>query len=716
MTVRSVVFLGILVSGVYFRGALLCERSHLLGGFMLACLAMILVTVLLEVGIVAFSARGTIVRTRPRKPIVWLLHSRVLLFVLEAALLAVGTGFALKTQTEEDRTICPNLDDAVLITQLTVAIVWCMFFVLVCLLLVYLDPCHCYSAKVNYSFVERRVRQRNVDRTVLEEHWRLTHSVWEKRFRVACCLAGSDDTHQVAYREVAEIFATYFCDLNVVLSDIAAGLVLLQREQLTRAEENESGDEEEGSAEETCETVPLDFNQGADREEFETALHFLRFSLAIYSWPLYVYMNPCCGLCRLCCRLQCCCRHGDRRPHVEHDNSCACYITGAQMVASVEEIDIIHASFENDLYRVPFFVCLDHERHAVVVSIRGTLSLHDIITDLTAKKPVECEACEGFLVHNGMLRTAEWVVQRLRDDSAGASILETAFSKVRDYRLVLVGHSLGAGCACLAGILLRSDYPGLHCYCYSPTGALLNAAAADYSREFTTSVTLGEDLIARLSVRSAHKLKEELVRLLESCNKPKCQILFEGLLETACKCFGVSLVFRTGHRQFVRQEDDVESGLASGANHRGGSDPEASLEFTPLLQRDLSTLTLRQSPPPPALVEAAGERGPLAEESHPLVRMFLPGRVIHVIDPRDTQVCFCAQRQLTAQWSPREAFGNVVVSPDMIRDHFPNSLLQAMEYVWKNEMEEIEERRTSSVLSDQNHSTPDSSYHRRLSS
>ena len=539
------------------------------------------------------------------------------------------------------------------------------------------------------------MRAHNVDRTVLEEHWRLTHSVWEQRFKVACCFAGSDDSHQVAYREVAEIFAAYFCDLNVVLSDIAAGMVLLQRERLSNDQEESSDDIED--EEQVCEPVPLDFTLEADRKEFESALHFLHFSLGIYSWPLYVYMNPWCGLCRLCCKMHCCCHRGDNQPHINHDNSCACYVTGSRMIAGIEEIDLVHASFENNLYRVPFFVCLDHEYKSVVVSIRGTLSLHDIMTDLTAKKPVECDVCEGFLVHNGMLQTAQWILERLRDTSGGVSILDNAFSKVRNYQLVIVGHSLGAGCACLVGMFLRAEYPTLHCYCYSPTGALLNKTAAEHSKEFTTSVTLGEDLVARLNVRSAHELKEELVRVLEDCHKPKCQILFEGGLETMCKCFGGSLVFGLGssQHQLLRQDDEEEGGRPA-TNRR---DPESSLEFTPLLQRNLSSLRLRRSPTPLA-IEAAAEREVLMAEgeSHPLARMYLPGRVIHIRDCRDTQVCFCAQRQLTALWSPRGTFGKIIVSPDMIRDHFPDALLRAMEYVWKCKMEELDEVRTSSAL------------------
>jgi len=108
--------------------------------------------------------------------------------------------------------------------------------VLVVFVLIYLDPCHCYSAKVNHATVQQHIRSGNVDRTVVRQQWSLSHSVWEKRFKVACCFAGSDDAHQVAYKEVAEIFAHLFCDTNVVLSDIAAGMVLLQKEHFAQEE------------------------------------------------------------------------------------------------------------------------------------------------------------------------------------------------------------------------------------------------------------------------------------------------------------------------------------------------------------------------------------------------------------------------------------------------------------------------------------------------
>lgn len=41
------------------------------------------------------------------------------------------------------------------------------------------------------------------------------------------------------------------------------------------------------------------------------------------------------------------------------------------------------------------------------------------------------------------------------------------------YRLILVGHSLGAGTAAILAILLRPYYPDLFCYAFSPPGATL---------------------------------------------------------------------------------------------------------------------------------------------------------------------------------------------------------------------------------------------------
>ena len=638
-----------------------------MAGFAFTVLGVILITILLEAAITFFSARGTIVRTKPRKPVVHLLHIRVVVFFLEIVLLIIGTVFALKAHSEADHVECSNLDDAVLITQIIVAVSWCVLFGFVVVIVIYLDPCHCYSAKVNYSLAWKNARARDasMDPTIVDDHWRLTHSVWEKRFRVACCFVSSDDSHQVAYKEVAEIFAHLFCDVNVVPSDIAAGMVLLQKEQFTREKQCRNNPEMTDG----CDS--LNFHDAEEREVFKDALHYVKFALGVYSWPFFVYMNPGCGFCRLCYRLQCPCIP-NIKPHIIEDNACFCYTAGLRHLTGLNEMDLIYASFSNTIYQVPFFVCLDHDYKSVVISIRGTLSLHDIVTDLTAStNPIELPEFPNFLVHKGMLKTATWILEKLEE----VDILEEAFSKVPNYKLKIVGHSLGSGCATLLALLLRNRYPDLYCYCYSPTGSLLNEAAADLTKDFVTSVTLGQDLVARLNVPSAHIFKQDLIRVVETCRKPKFQVLFEGALETVSKCCGQSMVIEGTDNE--RHDGDEEDPPPEPA------DPEDSLEFTPLLQRNFSSLLLQSTPPDSD------------DTDHPLVPLFPPGRVIHIVDTGEPKAYFCGSRQLEARWASRETFKQITVSPDMIRDHFPDVLLNAMNCVWQEKVAEIEDDRIS---------------------
>ena len=661
--IRTLWLIGTSVGVVYYRDALFCEQSHLLLGFAFSVMGIILVTIFIELAIVFFSARGTIVQTKPRKPVVHLLHFRVLVFILEVALLVVGTVFAFKTQQESDRITCPNLDDAVLITQIIVAVDWCVLLVFVLLFIVYLDPCHCYSAKVNYSL------NGNMDRNL----WRLSHSVWEKRFRVVCCCSGRDDNHQVAYKEVAEIFAHLFYDTNVVLSDIAAGMILLQKEHLSREQERRYPMAEENHG------LLVDFVDLEEKQHFKDAMHFLKYALGMYTWPLYMFMNLFTGCCKLCCQLKCCCR--SQRPHIVEDNLCHSHLAALHKVTGLNEMDIIYCSFENDIYQVPFLVCLDHQRQSVVIAIRGTLSFADVVTDLTAStQPIELPGFPNFLVHKGMLKTATWILEKLNEEK----ILEEAFSKVFNFKLVCVGHSLGSGCACILSMLLQDKYPSLRCFCYSPTGALLNETAAKHTESFVTSITLGMDLVARLNVSNAHILKEDLVRVLESCKKPKCQVLFEGILETVCNCFGRPVVFE-GSDPSTRDQIECETSPLN---------PEDSLE--PLVYRDmpshrtLPTAASNQEQDERLIPERSGDGDENGQGQNSLVPLFPPGRLIHINDCSEHRVCICGTRQLEARWVSRAKFDRVIVSPDMLRDHLPNVLQDAMNCVWKSKTEEME--------------------------
>ena len=65
------------------------------------------------------------------------------------------------------------------------------------------------------------------------------------------------------------------------------------------------------------------------------------------------------------------------------------------------------------------------------------------------------------------------------------------------YKLIVVGHSLGAGAAAILAIILRDKYPDLFCYAFSPPGATLSYDAAKYAEKFVLSIVVGKDMIPR---------------------------------------------------------------------------------------------------------------------------------------------------------------------------------------------------------------------------
>ena len=83
---------------------------------------------------------------------------------------------------------------------------------------------------------------------------------------------------------------------------------------------------------------------------------------------------------------------------------------------------------------------------------------------------------------------------------------------VSDYELVLVGHSLGAGTCSLLSLQLRKEWSSLKVFAYS-CPACMTPALADICKEFIVSLTVGKDVVSRLSTRSVLKLREDIFSL-----------------------------------------------------------------------------------------------------------------------------------------------------------------------------------------------------------
>lgn len=177
--------------------------------------------------------------------------------------------------------------------------------------------------------------------------------------------------------------------------------------------------------------------------------------------------------------MRCCCLCPSRPRYapsvtIEEDNCCGCNAIAIRrhfLDENMTSVDIVYTSCHDAVYETPFYVAVDHEKKKVVISIRGTLSPKDALTDLTGDaERLPVEGHHGtWLGHKGMVLSAEYIKKKLEQEM----VLSQAFGRdlgrgTKHYGLIVVGHSLGAGTAAILSFLLRPQYPSLKCFAYSP--------------------------------------------------------------------------------------------------------------------------------------------------------------------------------------------------------------------------------------------------------
>ena len=61
-----------------------------------------------------------------------------------------------------------------------------------------------------------------------------------------------------------------------------------------------------------------------------------------------------------------------------------CHYRAAKIMTGLKDDEILYFNYMNEIYKSPFYVFYDHENRQVVISIRGSLSIEDVTTDLSA--------------------------------------------------------------------------------------------------------------------------------------------------------------------------------------------------------------------------------------------------------------------------------------------------------------------------------------------
>ncbi|XP_033123784.1 sn1-specific diacylglycerol lipase beta-like [Anneissia japonica] len=640
------------VCAVYIsnKETLRCPGGELLEIYFIGFIALVSFTIILELVIVYVSGQGSITNTHPRRFMPQLLYLRLVIFFLELVWSAVGAYWGFSKWEERSSDEGDSCDiEVVRAVKGTVITSWIISFIILIAVIIFFDPLGNLNEDPHEN-TEDGMDGLSQSREFLATTSNAAKQVWERRCRLLCCCAGSDENSQDAFADVSALMAVFFKNLDIVPSDIAAGLVLLQYDQERHIRRGERPHIPKRNIPTIVPTeVPLEV-------EVRKASHFIFYALGCYGWMFYVYDNLLCGLCKLSKNCRCCmCCRSDRVS--QYDNCCDCNTSAVKQLTKLNDDDIVHMSYKNKIYEVPFFVALDHHEKAVVISIRGTLSLKDALTDATAdSEKMDIEGREIY-AHKGILRSATTIKTILTENQ----ILEKAFQKAKsdDYSVVVVGHSLGAGTASLLSIMLKSRWPSLSCFAYAPPGGLVSDAGVNYSADFICSVVLGEDVVPRLTLETLDDLKERMASVIKKSNRPKYQLMLGACWYTICG--------------FPEKLPDDEEG----SGQHEALDPQQPL--------------IVDAPGSPARQVYSGEGSSTSSTSQGVqkIPLFPPGHFIWIKEKDLTNRTFCKNKCYEAQFGRHDDFSYIIVNPSMVTDHLPNNLFRALCYL--NEQQPTEE-------------------------
>ncbi|XP_037428514.1 uncharacterized protein LOC119294448 isoform X1 [Triticum dicoccoides] len=166
---------------------------------------------------------------------------------------------------------------------------------------------------------------------------------------------------------------------------------------------------------------------------------------------------------------------------------------------------------DSSIFRPGYYIGIDPRAKLVILGIRGTHTVYDLVTDLVALSDKKVSP-KGFSTHFGTYEAARWYLRH------ELSIIRKCLEKHKDYKLRLAGHSLGGASAALLAIMLRKkskEELGFSPDIVSAVGfgvpPCVSREIAETCASYVTTVVLQDDIVPRLSAASLARLRNEII-------------------------------------------------------------------------------------------------------------------------------------------------------------------------------------------------------------
>ena len=186
---------------------------------------------------------------------------------------------------------------------------------------------------------------------------------------------------------------------------------------------------------------PLD---KGDRELMSNICYYAEYALSSYSIFL-AFMYPLTCSCRLC--LSCLTNYGNHASIIEGDGCCGQHKAAAQyQIRNKKKGELVYGTFKNTVLLSPYCIFLDHEKHTVVLSIRGTMSMEDAALDMKIE-PVDISnkmkdwgyTCPD-IPYRAFLESAIHIRKHIDNEGTLEKVLGRDGSYPGQYNLIIVGQ------------------------------------------------------------------------------------------------------------------------------------------------------------------------------------------------------------------------------------------------------------------------------------
>ncbi|KAI4998913.1 hypothetical protein ZWY2020_054255 [Hordeum vulgare] len=298
---------------------------------------------------------------------------------------------------------------------------------------------------------------------------------------------------------------------------------------------------------------------------------------------------------------------------------------------------------DSSILRPGYYIVIDPRSKLVIVGIRGTLKVYDLKV-----------SPKGFSTHFGTYEAARWYLRH------ELSIIRKCLETHKDYKLRLVGHSLGGASAALLAIMLRKkskEELGFSPDIVTAVGfgvpPCVSREIAESCASYVTTVVLQDDIVPRLSAASLARLRNEII-----------ETDWAKVLEKEDWKHIVDIV--TNAKLVVSSIQDVANKLADYAKVVTTSASSGDAAKAPRLQG------------PTKVLKPDGEEDVYVPED-----LFLPGTLYYL--QRDVENIKGVEDESYTLWrgDAGENFQRILLSGNLMSDHKCDSIQYALRDVLK---------------------------------